>query len=61
MIASQKQIIQVHQCAWCKCFMIDGVRIDSRSIDTDAVDSHGICITCAFEVEAQYYSDDTEA
>ena len=51
---------QIHQCAWCRCYMIDGVRIDSSNINTDAVDSHGICIVCAYQVEAAYCTDDAE-
>lgn len=54
MIATQKQKVQIiHQCAWCRSYIIDGNRIDVSDIDTSNVDSHGICEICACAMEIQ--------
>lgn len=55
-----KDIQQVHICAWCKNYIVNGIRIDSIDIPVDSIDSHGICINCAYAVEAAYCVDDTE-
>lgn len=60
MVTTQKQKVQIHKCAWCQRLIIDGIRIDSADIAVETVDSHGICIVCAQEVECQYYSEDRE-
>jgi hypothetical protein len=43
----------IHQCAWCKSYIVDGSRIDASNIDTSQVDSHGICEICACTLEMQ--------
>ncbi len=39
--------ITIHQCAWCRDYMINGVKINPDIIDCSEVNSHGICPTCA--------------
>jgi len=41
----------VHQCAWCRSMMIDGIRIED--IPGFTPDSHGICLVCACTMEMQ--------
>lgn len=38
--------ILIHQCAWCRSFMINGVRINPDIVDCSEVESHGICKEC---------------
>ena len=56
MITTQQKPI-IHKCAWCQRLIIDGIRIDSTDIAVETVDSHGICLICAAEVEALYCRD----
>lgn len=44
---------RVHQCAWCRSYIINGIRIDASNIDVNAIDSHGICLICACAMEMQ--------
>lgn len=53
MVTELKQT--VHQCAWCKSLMIDGVRIED--IPDFTPESHGICLVCAASMEMQILDD----
>ncbi len=50
-MATMSETKIVHQCAWCRSLIIDGVRIPD--IPGFVADSHGICLVCATAMEMQ--------
>ncbi|MEQ8224593.1 MAG: hypothetical protein ABRQ37_19905 [Candidatus Eremiobacterota bacterium] len=40
---------ELHQCAWCRCLMVDGEKFEDCLEILDM--SHGICLECLEKIE----------
>jgi len=40
---------EIHQCAWCRCLMVDGEKFEDCHEILDM--SHGICLECLEKIE----------
>jgi len=43
------ETLEIHQCAWCRCLMVDGLKV--RECEELLDMSHGICLECMEQLE----------